>query len=68
MNDFRLLINGKLVKGASTLDVINPATGRTLTAAPGADLGPTGAGSGRSEDCVPQLVGAAPSATIGAAD
>ena len=37
MNDFRLLINGKLVKGASTLDVINPATGRTLTAAPRAD-------------------------------
>ena len=37
MNDFKLLINGKLVKGASTLDVINPATGRTLTAAPRAD-------------------------------
>jgi acyl-CoA reductase-like NAD-dependent aldehyde dehydrogenase len=37
MHDFRMLINGKLVKGASTLDVINPATGRTLTAAPRAD-------------------------------
>jgi acyl-CoA reductase-like NAD-dependent aldehyde dehydrogenase len=37
MNDFRLLINGRLVKGTSTLDVINPATGRTLTAAPRAD-------------------------------
>jgi acyl-CoA reductase-like NAD-dependent aldehyde dehydrogenase len=37
MNDFRLLINGRLVKGAGTLDVINPATGRTLTAAPRAD-------------------------------
>lgn len=37
MNDFRLLINGKLVTGASTLDVINPATGRPLTAAPRAD-------------------------------
>jgi delta 1-pyrroline-5-carboxylate dehydrogenase len=37
MNDIRLLINGRLVKGASTLDVINPATGRTLTAAPRAD-------------------------------
>src|SRR6516164_3506653 len=37
MHDFRLLINGRLVKGASTLDVINPATGRTLTAAPRAD-------------------------------
>lgn len=38
MNDFKLLINGKLVKGGSTLDVINPATGRTLTVAPRADL------------------------------
>ena len=37
MNDFRLLINGKLVEGAGTLDVINPATGRILTAAPRAD-------------------------------
>jgi hypothetical protein len=34
MNDFKLLINGNLIKGASALDVINPATGRTLTAAP----------------------------------
>src|SRR5262245_21429436 len=37
MSDFRLLINGRLVRGAGTLDVINPATGRTLTAAPRAD-------------------------------
>ena len=37
MNDFRLLINGRLVPGACVLDVINPATGRTLTAAPRAD-------------------------------
>jgi acyl-CoA reductase-like NAD-dependent aldehyde dehydrogenase len=37
MNDFRLLINGKLVQGAGALDVINPATGRTLTTAPRAD-------------------------------
>jgi acyl-CoA reductase-like NAD-dependent aldehyde dehydrogenase len=37
MTDFRLLINGRLVKGASTLDVINPATARTLAAAPRAD-------------------------------
>jgi hypothetical protein len=34
MTDFGLLINGRLVKGAGTLDVINPATGRTLAAAP----------------------------------
>src|SRR5262249_28288783 len=37
MSDFRLLIDGKLVEGAGTLDVINPATGWTLTAAPRAD-------------------------------
>src|SRR5215472_13150782 len=37
MTEFRLLIDGKLVESASTLDVINPATGRTLTAAPRAD-------------------------------
>ena len=37
LSDFRLLINGKLVEGAGTLDVINPATGRTLTTAPRAD-------------------------------
>ena len=37
MTDFRLLIDGRLVKGAGTLDVINPATGRTQTAAPRAD-------------------------------
>ena len=33
MSDFRLLINGRFVQGAGTLDVINPATGRTLMAA-----------------------------------
>ncbi len=37
MTDFRLLINGRLVKGAGTLDVINPATGAILTTAPRAD-------------------------------
>jgi acyl-CoA reductase-like NAD-dependent aldehyde dehydrogenase len=36
-SEFRLLINGQLVEGAGTLDVINPATGRILTAAPRAD-------------------------------
>jgi acyl-CoA reductase-like NAD-dependent aldehyde dehydrogenase len=39
MRDFRLLINGRLVDGADTLDVINPATGRVLAAAPRADQG-----------------------------
>jgi Aldehyde dehydrogenase family len=37
MNEFRLLINGRLVEGAGALDVINPATGRVLTTAPRAD-------------------------------
>jgi acyl-CoA reductase-like NAD-dependent aldehyde dehydrogenase len=37
MTDFRLLIDGRLVEGAGTLAVINPATGRTLTEAPRAD-------------------------------
>ena len=37
MTEFRLLIDAKLVEGASSLEVINPATGRTLTAAPRAD-------------------------------
>jgi len=37
MAEFKLLIDGKLVKGAGTLDVINPATGEILTAAPRAD-------------------------------
>src|SRR5262249_56768962 len=35
--EFSLLIDGKLVEGAGTPDVINPATGRTPTAAPRAD-------------------------------
>ena len=34
---FKLLIDGKLVEGASTLAVINPATGKTLTVSPRAD-------------------------------
>src|SRR5262245_54750065 len=38
-NDFRLLIDGRLVEGAGSLDVINPATGRVLTTAPCADRG-----------------------------
>src|SRR5262245_58495286 len=37
MNDFKLLIGGRLVEGAGTLEVINPATGRVLTTAPRAD-------------------------------
>ena len=33
MTDFRLSINGTLLKGAGSPDVINPTTGRALTAA-----------------------------------
>src|SRR5262249_25307256 len=36
-NELGLLINGQLVEGADTLDVINPATGRKLMTAPRAD-------------------------------
>src|SRR5262245_48240343 len=39
VSEFRLLIGGKLVEGAGTIDVINPATGRILTTAPRADRG-----------------------------
>ena len=34
---FRLLIDGALHPGASTIDVINPATGQLLAVAPRAD-------------------------------
>jgi acyl-CoA reductase-like NAD-dependent aldehyde dehydrogenase len=35
---YRLLINGELVAGASTMDVINPATARSFTRCPRADV------------------------------
>src|SRR6267142_5472275 len=37
MSTFKLLIDGKLVDGASSLDVINPATGKVLETSPKAD-------------------------------
>src|SRR6516164_6260443 len=37
-SDYSLLINGRLVDGASTFDVINPATEQVLAACPRADL------------------------------
>ncbi len=37
MHAYHLLINGQLVPGASTMDVINPATGEVLAVAPRAD-------------------------------
>jgi acyl-CoA reductase-like NAD-dependent aldehyde dehydrogenase len=36
--DFRLLINGQLVPGAGTIDVINPATEQVVAACPRADV------------------------------
>src|SRR5215475_15514704 len=36
-SNFKLLIDGMLIEGTGTLDVINPATERILTAAPRAD-------------------------------
>lgn len=37
-HEFKLLIDGELVAGAGTLDVINPATGQPFATAPKADL------------------------------
>ena len=37
MNEFKLLIKGKLVSGAAKLDVINPSNEEELTEAPRAD-------------------------------
>ena len=39
MNDYNLLIDGKLVPGALTLPVINPATEEVVTHAPRASRG-----------------------------
>jgi acyl-CoA reductase-like NAD-dependent aldehyde dehydrogenase len=36
-HDFRLLIDGQLTAGAATLEVVNPATGKTLTTCARAD-------------------------------
>jgi hypothetical protein len=38
---YKMLINGKLVDGAKTLDVFNPATGGVLAVCPRADQAPT---------------------------
>jgi acyl-CoA reductase-like NAD-dependent aldehyde dehydrogenase len=37
MKEFNLLINGRLIPGALTMDVINPATGQVLATCPRAD-------------------------------
>ena len=36
--EFKLLINGKLVPGASSMDVVNPATGKPFVKCPRADV------------------------------
>lgn len=36
--EFRLLVDGRMIAGASTLEVLNPATGRRLATCPRADL------------------------------
>src|SRR5262249_55045729 len=54
-NNFRLLIGGKLVEGAGTLDVINPATGRVLTTAPRADRGQLEQAVAAAETAFPSL-------------
>lgn len=38
MRDFKLLIDGELIDGASTMDVINPATGDVLVKCPRASI------------------------------
>lgn len=38
MRDFKLLIDGDLVDGASTMDIINPATGEVLVECPRASI------------------------------
>ena len=35
--DFRMLIDGELVEGATTFDVVNPATGTSFAHCPKAD-------------------------------
>lgn len=37
MSEYRLLIDGALVAGAATMDVVNPATGKSFATAPRAD-------------------------------
>tara|TARA_R110000850_G_scaffold67188_4_gene149629 strand:- start:14911 stop:16314 length:1404 start_codon:yes stop_codon:yes gene_type:complete len=38
MSDYKLVIGGKLVDGASSMEVINPATGKVLTTCPRANV------------------------------
>ena len=42
MGQYRLLIDGQMVEGRSTMDVINPATEDVLASCPRADEGPLG--------------------------
>jgi len=51
---FKLLIDGRLVEGASTLDVINPATGKTLTVSPRADWAQLGQAVAAAKSAFPR--------------
>ena len=51
--DFHLLINGKLVAGAGTLDVLNPATGKLLTRCARADKGQLDAAVAAAKNAFP---------------
>ena len=48
MREFKLLIDGRLVDGASTMDVINPATGSVLARCPRASAAPRRGLTGRA--------------------
>ena len=54
---FRLLINGQLVAGASTFDVINPATEQVLATCPRADAAQLDAAVAAAKAAFPALVG-----------
>jgi len=56
---YKMLINGKLVDGAMTMDVFNPATGGVLATCPRADEAQLNEGRG-SQGGVSGLVGAEP--------
>jgi acyl-CoA reductase-like NAD-dependent aldehyde dehydrogenase len=53
MQEFKLLIGGKLVPGDSTMDVINPATGKTLTSCPRASVDQANAAVAAAKEAFP---------------
>ena len=55
---YKMLIDGKLVDGARTLEVFNPATGRCPGSVPAGRRGAAERGGRGGEEGVPGLVGA----------